>query len=84
MKDVEMIRASLLRHLSTALDRVRIHASGIPGNLEAVDSLREEKQRVLLVRLTEVSMRHMGHTTVIEDTAGSKTSRAANKVLGRA
>jgi hypothetical protein len=84
MKDVELIRSSVLRNLSTALDRIRIHASGIPGNLEVVDALREEKHRVLLVRLTEVSMRHMGHTTVIEDTAGSKTSRAANRVLGRA
>jgi hypothetical protein len=84
MKDVELIRSSVLRNLSTALDRIRIHASGIPGNLEVVDSLREEKHRALLVRLTEVAMRHMGHTTVVEDTAGSKTSRAANRILGRA
>lgn len=84
MKDVELIRASALRNLSTALDRIRIHASGIPGNLEAVDALRDEKARALLVRITEVTMRHMGHTTVVEDTAGSKTSRAANRVLGRA
>ena len=84
MKDVELIRSSALRHLSTALDRIRIHASGIPGNLDAVDALRDEKARALLVRITEVTMRHMGHTTVVEDTAGSKTSRAANRVLGRA
>jgi uncharacterized sporulation protein YeaH/YhbH (DUF444 family) len=83
MKDVELIRASALRNLSTALDRIRIHASGIPGNIEAVDTLRGDAQRKILVRLAEVLMRHMGHITAIEETAGSKTARAANRILGR-
>ena len=85
MKNVELIRARIVRGMQGELVRIRSFLSSLDGNQEEVELLRGEQGTAILAVIADTVMRELGHTTELEPEDGhSKTARAVGTPRRRA
>lgn len=63
MKNVELIRARIVRGMQGELVRLRSFMSSLDGNQEEVELLRGEQGTAILAVVADTMMRELGHTT---------------------
>jgi hypothetical protein len=81
MKQVELIRARILRGMQGEVQRVRLYVGCLDGNTELVDRLHGQEFADAVAKLTECLMEHLGHQTELKGgVTESKVRRLANKL----
>jgi DNA-binding transcriptional ArsR family regulator len=65
MKQIELIRAGMVRRFGMQLDAVRMHLS-TTGNEELLDLLREQQRARILAELVERVLEHLGYETEVK------------------
>lgn len=87
LKNVEQIRALIVRACAYVVDRTRIYTSQIDGNHAAVDTLRGDNADPLKARMTDLVLEHMGHETAVkagtDGRVGESLSMRAVRKAGR-
>lgn len=78
MKNVEMIRARVIRGQQVELARLRQFISMTEGNNAALAKMEGDAGRDLLAGVTDYIMARLGHVTIVgSDERTSKSRRAA-------
>jgi hypothetical protein len=80
MEQVELVRRYVVSAMTNPLARIRVYVSGVDGNQDVVERLREDEFDKLLAKVTEVVMAHMGNKTAVSaDQAHSAARRAVSR-----
>lgn len=66
MKNVELIRARVVRGMQSELIRLRGFISGLGGNEDEVELLRGDQGLAIVAVVADTVMRELGHTTELE------------------
>lgn len=81
MKQVELIRARVVRGMQSELTRIRTFVACTDGNDEVIERLSNQGFADAIARLTEALMEHMGHETELSgDGARSQARKLANRL----
>jgi len=78
MKQVELVRARILRGFEGEMNRLRVHLSMFESGTEMVDRLRSPDTRELLAMITDLTLSHLGHDPAKHTRNGGKTLTAAD------
>ena len=79
MKQVELIRARIVRGVSMELIRVRGFLSSIEGNGTEVDLLIGPGLAEATAKATECIMGHLGHSTEVKTGGGGNPGRRVRR-----
>lgn len=88
MKQIELVRQRAAKGMQSEILRFRVWMSGVDGNAEQVERLREKQGEMLLAMLVEAIMIHLGVDNLLttgDDVVkpGSKYSQARKAVRGK-
>lgn len=85
MVNIDMTRSRIAKSMTRSVTECRIWLSTGQGSQEMVDLLRGDPGMVLIAKLTEVVMAHIGHETEVtadSKSARSKAMRTVSKLVG--
>lgn len=83
LRNVELIRANVVRNLEATLLRIKVYVSSTADNQDAVDSLAGSGRPVneeLLAHMVDIVLEQMGHKTTLD--ASKPNSRSRRVVNG--
>jgi len=78
LKQVELIRARILRGYQVEISKLRVHLSMFESGTDLVDRLKSPDTEKLLATITDATLRHLGHDPEKFNRNGGQAQSADN------